>query len=79
MARWDAPDIIEWHHARCVAVRCAKRTGREETKMSADENKTLVRREQEELWNHTGDLHAAEELFAAGEAEAAKQQASHHS
>jgi predicted ester cyclase len=43
--------------------------------MSAQENKTLVRREQEELWNHTGDLDAAEELFAAGEAEAAKQQA----
>jgi predicted ester cyclase len=43
--------------------------------LSADENKTLVRREQQELWNHTGDLHAAEELFAAGEAEAAKQEA----
>jgi predicted ester cyclase len=48
---------------------------KEETKMSAEENKTLVRREQEELWNHSGDLDAAEELFAAGEAEAAKQQA----
>jgi steroid delta-isomerase-like uncharacterized protein len=43
--------------------------------MSAEENKTLVRREQEELWNHTGDLEAAEELFAAGQAEAAKHQA----
>ena len=32
-----------------------------------------MRREQEELWNHTGELDAAEELFAAGEAEAAKQ------
>jgi predicted ester cyclase len=52
-----------------------KRTGKEETKMSAEENKTVVRREQEELWNHTGDLDAAEELFAAGEAEAAKQEA----
>ena len=41
--------------------------------MSAEENKAVVRREQEELWNHTGDLNAAEELFAAGEAEAAKQ------
>jgi len=41
--------------------------------MSAEENKTLVRREQEELWNHSGDLDAAEELFVAGEA--AKQQA----
>ena len=41
--------------------------------MAAEENKAVVRREQEELWNHTGDLNAAEELFAAGEAEAAKQ------
>jgi len=52
-----------------------KWTGKEETKMSAEENKAVVRREQEELWNHTGDLDAAEELFAAGQAEAAKQQA----
>jgi predicted ester cyclase len=43
--------------------------------MSKEENKTLVRREQEELWNHTGELEAAEELFAAGQAEAAKQEA----
>jgi len=52
-----------------------KRIGKEETKMSAEENKDLVRREQEELWNHTGDLDAAEELFAAGQAEAAEQEA----
>ena len=43
--------------------------------MSAEENKAVVRREQEELWNHTGDLGAAEELFAAGQAKAAKQEA----
>jgi SnoaL-like polyketide cyclase len=43
--------------------------------MSAEENKNLVRREQEELWNHTGYLDAAEEHFAAGQAEAAKQEA----
>ena len=43
--------------------------------MSAEENKAVVRREQEELWNHTGDLHAADELFAADQAEAAKQEA----
>ena len=43
--------------------------------MSVEENKAVVRREQEELWNHTGELDAAEELFAAGQAEAAKQQA----
>src|SRR5215203_3131686 len=43
--------------------------------MFAQENKDLVRREQEELWNHTDDLDAAEELFAAEQAEAAKQEA----
>jgi predicted ester cyclase len=52
-----------------------ERIRKEETKMAADENKAVVRREQEELWNHTGDLDAAEELFAAGQAEAAKQEA----
>jgi steroid delta-isomerase-like uncharacterized protein len=52
-----------------------KRTGKEESNVSVEENKTLVRREQEELWNHTGDLDAAEELFAADQAEAAKQEA----
>src|SRR3712207_5241082 len=54
-----------------------KQTGKEETKMSAEENKAVVRREQEELWNHTGDLNAAEELYAVGQAEAAKQEAAH--
>jgi hypothetical protein len=43
--------------------------------MSAEENKNLVRREREELWTHTGDLDAAEKLFAAAQAEAAKQEA----
>jgi predicted ester cyclase len=43
--------------------------------VSVADNKTLVRREQQELWNHTGELDAAGELFAAGQAEAAKQQA----
>lgn len=43
--------------------------------MSAEENKALVRREQEELWSYTGDLDAAEELFAPERAEAARQEA----
>src|SRR5215204_1370691 len=43
--------------------------------MSAEENKAVVRREQEELWNHTGNLDAAEEIFAAEQVEAAKQEA----
>jgi predicted ester cyclase len=45
--------------------------------VTVEENKTLVRREQQELWNHTGELDAAQELFAADQAEAAKQQAAH--
>jgi predicted ester cyclase len=44
--------------------------------MSVEENKALVRREQDELWNQTGNLEAAEELFAPEQAEAAKQEAS---
>jgi predicted ester cyclase len=52
-----------------------KWTGQEETNVSIGENKAVVRREQEELWNHTGDLDAAEELFAVGQAEAARQEA----
>ena len=43
--------------------------------MSLEENKALVRREQEELWTYTGDLGAAEELFAPEQAEAARQEA----
>jgi predicted ester cyclase len=43
--------------------------------MSTEENKALVRREQEELWNHTGDLDAAGDLFATELAEAARQEA----
>lgn len=44
--------------------------------MSTEENKALVRREQDELWNHTGNLDAAGELFAPELAEAARQEAS---
>jgi predicted ester cyclase len=43
--------------------------------MSVEENKALVRREQEELWNHTGNLDAAQELFAPNYADAARQEA----
>jgi hypothetical protein len=43
--------------------------------MSVEENKALVRREQGELWNHTGNLDAAAELFAHDRVEDAKQEA----
>ena len=43
--------------------------------MSLEENKALVRREQAELWNHTGNLDAAAELFAPDRVEVAKQEA----
>jgi predicted ester cyclase len=43
--------------------------------MFAEEDKALVRREQEELWNHTGNLDAAQELFVPDHIEAAKQEA----
>ncbi len=43
--------------------------------MSTEENKALARREAQELWNHTGNLDAAEELYAPDEAEDAKQEA----
>jgi predicted ester cyclase len=43
--------------------------------MSVEENKALVRRVQEVLWNHTGNLDAAAELFASDRVEHAKQEA----
>ena len=43
--------------------------------MSHEENKALVRREQAELWSHTGNLDAANELFAPDRAETARQEA----
>jgi steroid delta-isomerase-like uncharacterized protein len=51
------------------------RVRKEEMNVSAEENKAIVRREQEELWNHNGNLDAAEEIFAPDYAEAAKQEA----
>ena len=43
--------------------------------MSVEENKALVRRAQGVLWNHTGNLDAASELFAPDRVEDAKQEA----
>jgi len=43
--------------------------------MSVEENKALVRREQEELWSCTGNLDAAQELFVADRVEVARQEA----
>src|SRR5215203_5500501 len=58
-----------------VLLSAWEREPRRRRAISAEENKALVRREQQELWNHTGELHAADELFAADQAEAAKHQA----
>jgi predicted ester cyclase len=58
-----------------VARLVGKAGGKEDHIMSAEQNKALVRREQEELWNHTGNLDAAHELFASELAEAARQEA----
>ncbi len=58
-----------------VARLVGKAGGKEDHIMSAEQNKALVRREQEELWNHTGNLDAADELFAPDYVEAAKQEA----
>jgi hypothetical protein len=60
-----------------AVLRFIGESGREESNVTVEENKTLVRREQQELWNHTGELDAAQELFAADQAEAAKHQAAH--
>jgi predicted ester cyclase len=43
--------------------------------VSLEENKAIVRREQEELWNHSGNLDAADDLFVPDYVEAAKQEA----
>jgi predicted ester cyclase len=62
----------------CSVTRPAResRVGKEETSVSAEEeNKALVRREREELWSHTGNLDAAQELFTPDYAEAARQEA----
>src|SRR5215210_356230 len=72
MCRHRAPDGII-HRIRRPVWRC--RVGKEDHSMSAEEDRALVRREQEELWTYTGDLDVAEELFAPEQAEAARQEA----
>jgi hypothetical protein len=72
--------LVDVHDIRRVALFVVSsnpsgKAGQEAGAMSAEENKNLVRREQGELWNHTGELDAAEKLFAAAQAEAAKQEA----
>jgi steroid delta-isomerase-like uncharacterized protein len=45
-------------------ARLRKRVREEDITMSAEENIGLLRREVEELYNHTGNLDAVEEIFA---------------
>jgi predicted ester cyclase len=67
---------VGWHYSRYRATVGRVEVRKEETNMSVEENKALVRREQEELWNHTGNLDAAQELFFAPDyADAARQEA----
>jgi predicted ester cyclase len=61
--------------ARDDSLGFAGRIGKDNTPMSTEENKALARREAQELWNHAGNLDAAEELYAPDQAEAAKQEA----
>jgi predicted ester cyclase len=44
-------------------ARPRKRVRKEDITMSAEEHKAVVRREVEELYNHTGNLDAVEEIF----------------
>jgi predicted ester cyclase len=64
------PTFPEWHYSGVIC-----HVGKEKTNLSSEANKAVVRREQEELWTHTGNLNAAEELFVPDYVEAAKQEA----
>jgi predicted ester cyclase len=64
------PTFHEWHYSGVIC-----HVGKEKTNLSSEANKAVVRREQEELWTHTGNLNAAEELFVPDYVEAAKQEA----
>jgi predicted ester cyclase len=53
--------------ASCLLVKSVslpgKRGGKEDISMTAEENKAVVRREMEELFNHTGNLDVADEII----------------
>src|SRR5215211_5421794 len=55
-----------WLHNTAVELQPAGESGRERRTeyMSAEENKAVVRREMEELFNHTGNLDVTEEIIA---------------
>src|SRR5215207_1201478 len=57
-----------WSVASCLLVESVsppgKRAGKEDISMTAEENKAVVRREMEELFNHTGNLDVADEIIA---------------
>jgi steroid delta-isomerase-like uncharacterized protein len=56
-----APD--QWQRVQGLIRRVLSR-GTQETSVSAEENKAVVRREMEELFNHTGNLDAVEEIIS---------------
>jgi predicted ester cyclase len=67
--------VTQWQRVKELGRQVLHRRTTEVISMSVEENKNLVRREQEELLNHTGNLAAAAELFASDRVEAAKQEA----
>ena len=55
--------VTQWQRAKELGRQVLSR-GTEERSVSAEENKAVVRREMEEVFNHTGNLDAADEIYA---------------
>jgi predicted ester cyclase len=53
----------QWQRVQGLTRRVLSR-GTEQTSVSVEENKAVVRREIEELFNHTGNLDVADEIYA---------------
>jgi hypothetical protein len=64
--RNGAPTFDRWHYG-CYVLGVAPlgESGKRGERNMSEENKALVRREMEELFNHTGNLDAVEEIISA--------------